>query len=109
LYAGRMIEEGPARELFRDPRHPYTLALLRCVPRLGMRKDTRRLEPIPGSLPPLGSVIEGCLYADRCPIARERCQLESPPLYPVDDRRRAACHYWEEVPAIPPRPESAPV
>ncbi len=52
LYAGRLIEQGNARELFRDPRHPYTLALLRCVPRLGMRKDTDQLDPIPGSLPP---------------------------------------------------------
>jgi peptide/nickel transport system ATP-binding protein len=47
LYAGRLIEEGPADEIFNEPRHPYTLALLRCVPRLGMRKDTGRLDPIP--------------------------------------------------------------
>ena len=54
LYAGRLIEEGPARELFQNPRHPYTLALLRCMPRMGMSKDVDRLDPIPGSLPPLG-------------------------------------------------------
>ena len=109
LYAGRLIEEGPARELFQDPRHPYTLALLRCVPRLGMRKDVRRLDPIPGSLPPLGVEVEGCIYADRCPIARERCRVEAPPLSPVNDRHRAACHFHEEVPSISPSPETAPV
>src|SRR5690242_7257541 len=48
LYAGRLIEEGPSRELFSDPRHPYTLGLLRCVPRAGMRKDLHRLDPIAG-------------------------------------------------------------
>ena len=80
LYAGRMIEQGNARELFRDPRHPYTLALLRCVPRLGMRKDTDRLDPIPGSLPPLGLDVPGCVFADRCPIARDRCVQEPPSL-----------------------------
>jgi peptide/nickel transport system ATP-binding protein len=108
LYAGRLIEEGPASELFTRPRHPYTLALLRCVPRLGMRKDTRRLDPIPGALPPLGVEIAGCVYADRCPIARERCRADPPPLYAVSDGHVAACHYHEEVPAIPPSAETVP-
>jgi len=50
LYAGRLIEEGPSRDLFAQPRHPYTLGLLRCIPRRGMRKDIHRLDPIAGSL-----------------------------------------------------------
>lgn len=108
LYAGRLIEEGAAKEIFDGPRHPYTLALLRCVPRLGMRKDTMRLEPIPGSLPPLGAEIPGCVYADRCPIARDRCRVDPPPLYAVNGAHTAACHYHEEVPDIPPSGESAP-
>jgi peptide/nickel transport system ATP-binding protein len=74
LYAGRLIEQGPARELFADPRHPYTDALLRCMPRLGMRKNVDSLESIPGSLPPLGAQPAGCIYADRCPLARDRCR-----------------------------------
>jgi peptide/nickel transport system ATP-binding protein len=102
LYAGRLIEQGNAREVFRDPRHPYTLALLRCVPRLGMRKDTDRLDPIPGSLPPLGADMPGCVYADRCPIARDRCVQEHPDLFPVGDGHTARCFYHEEVPGIPP-------
>jgi peptide/nickel transport system ATP-binding protein len=108
LYAGRLIEEGAARELFSAPRHPYTLALLRCVPRLGMRKDTMRLDPIPGSLPPLGAEIPGCVYAERCPIARDRCRVDPPPLYAVNGAHAAACHYHEEVPNIPPSAETAP-
>jgi peptide/nickel transport system ATP-binding protein len=102
LYAGRLIEQGNAREVFRDPRHPYTLALLRCVPRLGMRKDTDRLDPIPGSLPPLGADTPGCVFADRCPIARDRCVQEHPELMPVSDGHMARCFYSDEVPDIPP-------
>jgi peptide/nickel transport system ATP-binding protein len=109
LYAGRLLEEGPSHSLFTDPRHPYTLGLLRCVPRLGMRKDLRRLDPIPGSLPPVGAVPPGCVYAPRCPIARPRCRAEVPPNVRVDAARSSACFYPEDVPAIPPSPETGTV
>jgi len=102
LYAGRLIEQGPARELFADPRHPYTLALLRCMPRLGMRKDADRLEPIPGTLPPLGADPSGCVYADRCPIARPECRAAPPPMLDAGPARLARCLFHDEVPAIPP-------
>ena len=102
LYAGRVVEEGPTRELFAQPQHPYTLALLRCVPRLGLRKDTRRLDPIPGALPPLGERIEGCVYAGRCPIVEARCRVEEPALLPVTDGRSARCHFNDRVQDIPP-------
>jgi peptide/nickel transport system ATP-binding protein len=101
LYAGRLIEEGPATELFREPRHPYTLALLRCMPRMGMRKDVDRLDPIPGSLPPIGAEIPGCVYAERCPIARDRCREEPPPIEPIAPGHGARCFYHDEVPLIP--------
>jgi peptide/nickel transport system ATP-binding protein len=107
LYAGRLIEEGPSDELLRQPRHPYTLGLLRCVPRRGMRKDVLRLDPIPGSLPPLGADLLGCVYAPRCPIARERCHVEPPPPYDTGNRRISRCHYHDEVPAIPPGEQQA--
>ena len=103
LYAGRLIEQGPAQELFQSPRHPYTLALLRCMPRLGMRKDSDRLDSIAGSLPPLGAEIAGCVYADRCPIARDRCRTEPPQIEPVNERHGARCFFHEEVPGIPPQ------
>jgi peptide/nickel transport system ATP-binding protein len=109
LYAGRLIEEGAAHRLFGTPRHPYTLGLLRSVPRLGVGKHIRRLEPIRGSLPPLGSDPPGCVYAPRCSIARERCVVEPPPLYPVGPGHRSACHYHQDVPAIPPSDETAPI
>jgi peptide/nickel transport system ATP-binding protein len=108
LYAGQLIEQGPARELFADPRHPYTLALLRCMPRLGMRKDVDRLEPIPGSLPALGSEPPGCVYADRCPIARPECTEGRPPMLDVSAARVARCVFHDEVPAIPPAAPGAP-
>jgi peptide/nickel transport system ATP-binding protein len=107
LYAGRLIEEGPSDELLRQPRHPYTLGLLRCVPRRGMRKDALRLDPIPGSLPPLGANLPGCVYAPRCPIARERCHVEPPPPYDTGNERISRCHYHDEVPAIPPSEQQA--
>ena len=71
LYAGELIEEGPAREVFEQPRHPYTMGLLRCIPRQGQRKDHGRLDAIPGFLPAPGEKITGCIFAPRCPIPRQ--------------------------------------
>jgi peptide/nickel transport system ATP-binding protein len=100
LYAGRLVEESPSAALFAEPRHPYTAGLLQCLPRRGMRKDTDRLSPIPGSLPPIGHDLTGCVYAERCPLARERCRVEPPPPLVVGERRFSCCHYTEEVPEI---------
>ena len=79
LYAGRLLEEGPAEEVVREPRNPYTLALLRCVPRLDAAGTPERLEPIPGRAPDLGAHIRGCSFAGRCPIVRARCHEEETP------------------------------
>ena len=106
LYAGRLIEEGASREIFSDPRHPYTLGLLRCVPNRLMRKDAHRLDPIAGSLPPLGLSVEGCVYAPRCPIARVRCRREDPPALASGPRRVSRCFYHAEVPQIPKSEEA---
>ncbi len=59
LYAGELVEQGPAREVFDNPRHPYTVGLLRCIPRRGQRKDTDRLDTIPGFLPTPGYGLTG--------------------------------------------------
>ena len=69
LYAGRLVEEGPAEPVFDDPRHPYTVGLLRCLPRGGVRKDRGRLDTIPGFLPQLGADLPACVFADRCALA----------------------------------------
>jgi len=69
LYAGRLVEEGAAQEVFHDPRHPYTVGLLRCIPRGGVRKDETALDTIPGFLPRLGADLPGCVFEPRCGLA----------------------------------------
>jgi peptide/nickel transport system ATP-binding protein len=107
LYAGRLLEEGPAEDVVRDPRHPYTLALRRCVPRLDESGAPTRLEPIPGRTPDLGAELHGCSFAARCPIVRDRCRAEAPPAYPVAASWTSRCHYLTEVPSIRSSSESA--
>jgi peptide/nickel transport system ATP-binding protein len=101
MYAGELVEQGPAREVFEQPRHPYTVGLLRCIPRRGQRKDHGRLDTIPGFLPAPGQVPTGCIFTKRCALARERCEREAPPMYPVSGDRTARCHYHEEAPGLP--------
>ena len=79
LYAGEMVEEGSAEQVLHDPRHPYTVGLLRCIPRGGVRKDSGRLDTIPGYLPPIGADLPGCVFADRCALAEDICRSEKPP------------------------------
>ena len=101
LYAGKLVEEGPAEEVFRDPRHPYTVGLLRCIPRRGVRKDERRLDTIPGSLPPLGAELPACVFVDRCGLAQPVCAEKAPPPYEVSPTRRSRCHFWEVAHEVP--------
>jgi peptide/nickel transport system ATP-binding protein len=103
MYAGRIVEDGPARDLLTDPRHPYTMGLLRCVPRFGMRKDEAGLVPIPGFLPRLGSVPEGCVFGPRCELATDRCRESEPELDCWNDpgrARRARCYHSDLVPGM---------
>jgi len=92
MYAGKVAEEAPTAALFEDPLHPYTQGLLRSVPRLGQRTSTGEphLPEIPGSVPSLLELPEGCRFAPRCDRARERCRRE-PPLFRVADGRRVRC------------------
>jgi oligopeptide/dipeptide ABC transporter ATP-binding protein len=93
MYAGRIIERGTARELYAHPRHPYTLGLLRSVPRLDEPRR-ERLAPIEGQPPDLARLAPGCAFAPRCPFRVERCLREAPPLRPLDaDSHVSAC--WE--------------
>ena len=101
LYAGELVEEGPARQVFDDPRHPYTVGLLRCIPRRGQRKDRDRLDTIPGFLPAPGHSLTGCVFAPRCALAQDRCRSESPPFFDVGDLRTARCFYHEQAPDLP--------
>jgi peptide/nickel transport system ATP-binding protein len=101
LYAGRLVEEGPVEEVLQDPRHPYTVGLLRCIPRGGVRKDQGRLDTIPGFLPGLGAEIPGCVFSDRCAFADERCRTEEPPLVSVGSGHASRCWYHERARDLP--------
>ena len=102
LYAGRLVEEGPAKQVFTDPRHPYTMGLLRCVPRFGMNKTDAALQTIPGTLPALGDPLEGCVYSARCPMAQPVCKRREPDFFPWpgDDAVKGRA----EAEAMPPDP-----
>ncbi|MEP6546507.1 MAG: dipeptide ABC transporter ATP-binding protein [Gammaproteobacteria bacterium] len=100
LYAGELVEEGPASMVLKDPRHPYTAALLRCAPRQGRRKQDGRLTTIPGFPPSPGAMVDCCIFADRCVLAAALCRQRTPP--PVDLYGRSSrCHYTELVADIP--------
>ena len=100
LYAGTLVEEGTTAEVFANPRHPYTVGLLRCLPRRGRRKDHGRLDTIPGFLPTPGAVIPGCVFAERCGLATDRCHQEPPPLHDLGGRS-SRCHYHEKASELP--------
>jgi peptide/nickel transport system ATP-binding protein len=101
LYAGELIEEGPAREVFDQPRHPYTVGLLRCIPRRGQRKDHGRLDTIPGFLPPPGHSLTGCVFAPRCSIVQDRCRAAAPPSFQINPAHTSRCYRHEVAPDLP--------
>jgi oligopeptide/dipeptide ABC transporter ATP-binding protein len=93
MYAGKIVERGSARELYANPRHPYTLGLLRSVPRLDEPRR-ERLQPIEGQPPDLTRLPPGCAFTARCAFRVERCPVDRPPLRPIGaDRHLSAC--WE--------------
>ena len=89
MYAGRVVEQGPVRDIFNRPSHPYTQALLGSVP--SMDDDVERLYSIAGQPPALWDLPIGCRFAARCPDAHERCRLEYPPDFPAGPEHTAAC------------------
>lgn len=99
LYAGEIVEDAGASELFHRSCHPYTVGLLNCVPRLGETKDRVRIDGIPGDIPPIGNRPSGCVFAARCPLASEVC-TERPRLLRVGPHRVSRCHRWQEVGTI---------
>jgi len=95
MYAGRKVEEAPVRELFQQPRHPYTRGLLGAVPKLGssLVGEMARLAEIPGIVPNLKQRLSGCVFAERCASATELCRSVAPALDVKAPRHIAACHY----------------
>lgn len=109
LYAGQLVEEGATVEILNEARHPYTVGLLRCIPRAGLRKDLHRLDTIPGTLPPLGTVMNGCVYVDRCPIATDQCRTEKPPVVDLGDGHRSRCFHPDLAPNLPRTTETTDI
>jgi oligopeptide/dipeptide ABC transporter ATP-binding protein len=100
MYAGFIVEEAFVDDLYGDPRHPYTLALLGALPRIDRRRD-KRLRSIPGAPPNLLVEPKGCPFAARCEFVFDRCRAEMPPLIQVGSNHRAAC--WLDVTSGKPR------
>jgi oligopeptide/dipeptide ABC transporter ATP-binding protein len=99
MYAGRIVEQGTARDVYARPQHPYTLGLLRSVPRLDAPRR-ERLNPIEGHPPDLSRLPAGCAFAPRCAFRIERCLRERPELHPVGDAGHvSACWEVERLPA----------
>jgi oligopeptide/dipeptide ABC transporter ATP-binding protein len=90
MYAGKMREIGESVDLYNDPRHPYTVGLLRSVPRLDDEKGTP-LSPIAGEIPDLTQLPEGCTFNPRCQWAVDRCRRESPLLEEISPEKKVAC------------------
>ena len=100
MYAGRVVERGPADRIFSSPAHPYTQGLFAATPRF-VRADpeTRApLQEIPGMVPPPGARLAGCAFAPRCPHVQAICREQRPPLEALDSQHAAACWLANAVP-----------
>ena len=97
MYAGKIVEEGDAASVFEHPEHPYTLGLLRSLPRHGVRKSERPLSTIPGNLPQIGTDLPTCVYVDRCPLATDLCRTVVPPVVELGNGRWTRCHHRDRL------------
>ncbi len=98
MYAGKLVEYGPTKEVFARPRHPYTYLLLRSTP--SITGPRRVLAPLEGEPPDLLQPPAGCRFHPRCPFATERCFTEEPPLADIGGGHRVACWNYESVPEL---------
>jgi oligopeptide transport system ATP-binding protein len=96
MYAGKIVETATAKELYANPRHPYTVGLLKSVPRLDQARK-QKLEVIEGNPPDLINPPKGCPFFPRCTYRVERCAEEMPPLTQVADKHYSACWEWPKV------------
>ena len=92
MYAGKIVEIGPIRTIFKDPMHPYTAALLNSVPRVDQK--VARLETIEGQPPDLREAVRGCPFAPRCPRVMSVCREETPPVV-VKDAGQHQAYCWD--------------
>lgn len=97
MYAGELVEEGPVDEVFLRPAHPYTVALLGCLPTKGSTRRTAPPRGIPGTMPSADALPPGCIFEPRCRFRRGDCHRISPPWQAVQPGHAARCLYWPEV------------
>ncbi len=98
IYAGRLVEEAPTRDLFAAPKHPYTAHLVASLPRIG---DTTQRPALEGRPPNLAEPPPGCRFHPRCPLAIDKCKTHVPPLETVAPGHRTACWRWRDVVPLP--------
>ena len=101
LYAGALVEQGATAEIFKNPCHPYTVGLLRCIPRGGLHKSTDRLDTIPGTPPALGTHFDGCVFADRCALADDNCRTQLPQMVTISGAHVARCFHSDKASSMP--------
>lgn len=97
MYAGEMVERATVHDLFKNPQHPYTQGLIRCVPKLGSDKASSLLYPIRGRVPPPNNRPVGCVFSPRCDYVQQRCVDERPQLRPLPNGSWVRCHFAEEI------------
>ena len=99
MYAGQVVEQAPVRELFKNPRHPYTMGLLSCVPQPPSDEVTiTKLSGIPGVVYEASKEdVDACLFAPRCPMAKDSCQASAPDLFDTGNRHLSRCFFWGDV------------
>ena len=100
MYAGELMEEASVGDLFRQPLHPYTRRLIDCAPHLDSDKRQAELNTIPGYIPRLDELPEGCIFAPRCSFAQDACRQARPPIVEVAPGRSSACLRWAELSAL---------
>jgi peptide/nickel transport system ATP-binding protein len=96
MYAGRIAEIGPVRDVIKQPKHPYTVGLMGSIPKITRRDE--RLTQIDGAMPRLNAIPRGCAFNPRCPRVFQRCLNERPDLIPVA-QSRVACWLYDEADA----------
>jgi peptide/nickel transport system ATP-binding protein len=94
MYAGRIAEIGPVRDVIKQPKHPYTVGLMGSIPKITQREA--RLAQIDGAMPRLNAIPKGCAFNPRCPRVFGRCHVERPELIAVE-RNRVACWLYDEA------------
>ena len=95
MYLGSIVEVSPSRELFRQPKHPYTRALLSAIPSLDP-DDNNQAQRLEGEVPSPANPPSGCRFHTRCPVAQDRCRSDVPTLQDASGDARVSCHFWKE-------------